>query len=217
MAQDGIRVTFSCQPTETALPRTQTPEYLTRGVPQVEDCPQYVLCCKPATSAQPTFQFKLPYIGYRKSKGIIALSQQRAQLPSEWCREVKSDQCYLRDRQSGKAPSHLSAMSVPHSPPLRTPPISSVEKQIFKRGSSLLSINGSSFMIPFPSSQEIRTTIKPSKNSSEAGKPVNLKTDFMQSGETLFSSDSITFLTSFFFKVLCSNTRGRRTATRCGR
>jgi len=39
--------------------------------------------------------------------------------------------------------------------------------------------------------------MKPSRISSEAGKPVNLKTDYMRSGETLFSGDSITFLTIF--------------------
>jgi len=58
--------------------------------------------------------------------------------------------------------------------------------------------------------------MKPSRNSSGAGKPVHLKTGFMQSGEALFSGDSITFLI-VFFKVLCSNTCSRRTATRGGR
>ena len=146
MAQNDIRITFSYRDTELVLPTTEGLTPTTQAM--LEDCPRYVRCCDLATSARPTLQVKIPYLGYRKSKGIIALSQPRTQLPSEWGREVKFDQCRLRDQQSSKAPSHLSAMSVPHWFSLSARPISFVEKQIFKRGSSHLSINGLSFMIP---------------------------------------------------------------------
>ncbi|KAI9570998.1 hypothetical protein HD554DRAFT_235037 [Boletus coccyginus] len=99
VSQNGIRVAFKCRATEPALPTIQTTGSLAPTTQAIlEDCPQYVRCCNLATSTRPTLQFKIPYLGYRK----------------EWCREVKSDQCRLRDRQSGKTPSHLSAMSVSH-------------------------------------------------------------------------------------------------------
>ena len=66
------------------------------------------------TSAQLTFQFKIPYLGYRQGKSVFPFLNHVLNAPSERCWKIKPYQYRLLDQQSGKSPRNLFVMSIPH-------------------------------------------------------------------------------------------------------